>query len=86
LIHGDPKIFLFHLLAVVIVSVYSFAGSYLLYKLTDAIIPLRVFAEQEEIGLDISQHGETMMIPNGHTNGKHHPRQPQFEPALAMSN
>jgi Amt family ammonium transporter len=85
LIHGDPKIFLFHLLAVVIVSVYSFAGSYLLYKLTDAIIPLRVFAEQEEIGLDISQHGETMASVNGHTNGKH-PHQNTLEPALAVIN
>jgi Amt family ammonium transporter len=85
LIHGDPKIFLFHLLAVVIVSVYSFAGSYLLYKLTDAIIPLRVFAEHEEIGLDLSQHGETMVSSNGTTNGKHH-HQETFDPALAMSN
>ncbi len=85
LIHGDPKIFLFHLLAVVIVSVYSFAGAYLLYKLTDAIIPLRVFAEQEEIGLDISQHGETMVSSNGTTNGKHH-HQNTFEPALAAIN
>lgn len=85
LIHGNPKIFLFHLLAVVIVGIYSFAGSYLLYKLTDAIIPLRVPAEQEEIGLDLSQHGETMTIPNGHTNGKHH-HQETFKPALAVSN
>jgi Amt family ammonium transporter len=73
------------LLAVVIVSVYSFAGSYLLYKLTDAIIPLRVFAEQEEIGLDISQHGETMLSSNGATNGKHH-HQNTLEPALAAVN
>jgi Amt family ammonium transporter len=85
LIHGNPKIFLFHLLAVVIVSVYSFAGSYLLYKLTDAIIPLRVFAEQEEIGLDISQHGETMVSSNGATNGKHH-HQNTLEPVLAEVN
>ena len=28
--------------------------------LTDLIIPLRVSAEQEEIGLDLSQHGEVM--------------------------
>lgn len=69
LIHGDPKIFLFHLLAVVIVGVYSFFGSYLLYKLVEKIIPLRVFAEHEEIGLDLSQHGETIMSES--SNGKH---------------
>ena len=32
----------------------------LLYKITDLIIPLRVTGEQEEIGLDLSQHGEVM--------------------------
>ncbi len=32
----------------------------LLYKITDLIIPLRVSGEQEEIGLDLSQHGEVM--------------------------
>jgi Amt family ammonium transporter len=31
-----------------------------LYKFTDFIIPLRVSEEQEEIGLDLSQHGEVM--------------------------
>jgi Amt family ammonium transporter len=69
LMNGDPKTFLYHLLAVVIVGVYSFGGAYLLYKLTDKIIPLRVFPEHEEIGLDLSQHSET--IANGYTNGKH---------------
>ncbi|MGH7495524.1 MAG: ammonium transporter [bacterium] len=69
LMHGDPKTFLYHLLAIVIVGVYSFCGAYLLYKATDKIIPLRVFPEHEEIGLDLSQHGET--IANGNTNGKH---------------
>ena len=30
----------------------------IIYKITDMIVPLRVSAEQEELGLDISQHGE----------------------------
>ena len=33
LIHGDPTIFLYHLLALVIVSLFTFGGSFLLYKL-----------------------------------------------------
>ncbi|NUO79315.1 ammonium transporter [candidate division KSB1 bacterium] len=69
LIHGDPETFMYHLLAVVIVGGYSFVSGYLLFKLTDKIIPLRVFPAHEEIGLDLSQHGET--IANGYTNGKH---------------
>ena len=44
----------------VFVAVFSFAGSYFLYKITDLVIPLRVSDEQEEIGLDLSQHGEAM--------------------------
>jgi Amt family ammonium transporter len=44
----------------VFVAVFSFGGSWILYKITDLIIPLRVSAEQEEMGLDLSQHGEVM--------------------------
>src|SRR5439155_9639288 len=44
----------------VFVAAFSFGGSWLLYKLTDMIIPLRVSEEQEAVGLDISQHGEVM--------------------------
>ncbi|MCS7211901.1 MAG: ammonium transporter [Chloroherpetonaceae bacterium] len=57
---GKTETFLYHLLALLIVSVYTFGGSYILYKVTDMIIPLRVREEQEEIGLDISQHGESL--------------------------
>jgi len=60
LIHGTSTVFLYHLLAVVIVGAYSFGGAFVLYKLTDKIIPLRVLSEQEEMGLDLSQHGETI--------------------------
>ena len=46
------------LLAVVVVSAYSFIGTFLLLKLTGVITPLRVEKEDEETGLDLSQHGE----------------------------
>lgn len=59
LIHGHVKTLLFHLLALVIVSVFTFGGSYLLYKLTNLIVPLRVSPQAEKIGLDISQHDES---------------------------
>jgi Amt family ammonium transporter len=36
-------------------------GSFILYKVTDLIIPLRVTEEQERVGLDLSQHGETAL-------------------------
>ena len=58
---GKYQTFLFHLLALVIVAVFAFGGSWLLYKLTDLLIPLRVTHEQETTGLDVSQHGETAL-------------------------
>ncbi len=60
LIHGDSTVFLRHLAALLIVGVYTFGGSYIIYKVTDRLITLRVRPEQEDIGLDLSQHGETI--------------------------
>jgi Amt family ammonium transporter len=57
---GHAMTFLVHCGALVFVAAFSFGGSYLLYTLTDLIIPLRVTSEQEEAGLDLSQHGEVM--------------------------
>ncbi len=60
LIHGVITTFLIHLVALVIVTVFAFGGSYLLYKITDMIVPLRVSKEEEQIGLDLSQHDESI--------------------------
>ena len=57
---GHSYTFFLHCGALVFVAAFSFFGSWLLYKITDLIIPLRVSGEQEEIGLDLSQHGEVM--------------------------
>ena len=61
LFYGHTATFLAHLLALVIVSVFTFGGSFLLYKLTNKIIPLRVSKSDEYDGLDISQHGESIL-------------------------
>ena len=60
---GPEKFTLFtnHMIALVIVSVFAFVGSLILYKITDLIIRLRVTDEQEVVGLDLSQHGETAL-------------------------
>ncbi len=60
LIYGDPTTFLYHLLALVIVAIFTFFGSLLLYKITDLVLPLRVKEGHEELGLDHSQHGERL--------------------------
>lgn len=60
LIYGDPTIFLKHMAAIFLVGGYTFGMSYALFKITDSILPMRVNEVSEEIGLDISQHGESM--------------------------
>lgn len=61
LIYGEYKTFLFHLLTLVIVGVFAFGGSYLLYMLTNFIIPMRVSPKSERLGLDITQHDESYL-------------------------
>ncbi|MCL4547250.1 MAG: ammonium transporter [Bacteroidetes bacterium] len=60
LIHGETHTFFMHMIALAIVSVFTFGGSYLLYMITDKILPMRVSKEEEIEGLDISQHGESI--------------------------
>ena len=62
LIYGHTTTFFYHLLGLVIVSLFTFGGSFLLYKLTDLIVPLRVNIQDEIEGLDFSQHGETYKL------------------------
>jgi len=60
LFFGEWHLFVTQLEALVGVSIFAFFGSLLLLKITDMITPLRVSAEEEAIGLDISQHGEKL--------------------------
>jgi Amt family ammonium transporter len=58
LLFGNPKQLAVQIGSVALVAVYSFAVSLGLFKIIDMVIGLRVDAEQETVGLDISQHGE----------------------------
>jgi Amt family ammonium transporter len=60
LMYGGMILFLHHVVSLVIVVVLVFSVSCLLYKVANWISPLRVDAEQERVGLDISQHGESL--------------------------
>ena len=61
LLHGGVTVFIHHMIALVLVSAFTFFGSILLYKITDKIIPLRVTETSEDEGLDRSQHNENVM-------------------------
>lgn len=54
---GVPQ-FLNQLKGVAFTMVFAGAGTFLILKLVNALVGLRVSEEQETIGLDLSQHGE----------------------------
>jgi len=58
LLHGGWAIFGHHMLALLLVSLFTFGGAYILFVITNKLIPIRVSEESEIIGLDLSQHGE----------------------------
>lgn len=60
LFFGETKLFLTHLGAMLLVSVFAFGGTFVLLKITDLISPLRVSEVEESEGLDWSQHGERL--------------------------
>ncbi|MCO6359529.1 ammonium transporter [Roseivirga pacifica] len=62
LIYGDPSTFLKHMAAIFLVGGFTFGLSYLLFKVTNAIIPMRVTEQAEDLGLDISQHNESIVV------------------------
>jgi Amt family ammonium transporter len=59
LFYGNPGQFLIQVIAVVVTMAFSFVVSYILFKILDATMGLRVTADDEVAGLDISEHQET---------------------------
>lgn len=59
LFHGNPKQLLIQLAAVAVSVAYSFVMSWILLKLVDKFIGLRVSGDNESIGLDLTQHSES---------------------------
>jgi len=59
LFYGNPGLFLVQLKAVVVTIVYSFIVSFVLLKIVDALVGLRVSEDEERIGLDLTQHRES---------------------------
>jgi Amt family ammonium transporter len=60
LVFGETQTFVSHCFALVGVGVFTFLGSYFLYVITNLFIPLRVVSQDELLGLDVSQHGESV--------------------------
>ncbi len=60
LVRGGTHLLSAHVKALVVVVPLLYAVTWMLYRVTDRIIPMRVSDAEEASGLDISQHGETM--------------------------
>lgn len=58
LLYGNYEFFFIQFKALLIVVVFSFTMSFLIFKLINVIQPIRVSSEDEEEGLDASQHDE----------------------------
>jgi len=71
---GNTAFFFTQLKAMAIAVGYSFGVSFIIFKVIDMLMPLRVSSEEEELGLDATQHNEkysqgTLIVSNG--NGKY---------------
>jgi len=60
LFYGETKLFMVQLFALIGVSVFVFLSTFVLLKITDLIMPLRVSETEEKEGLDWSQHAEKL--------------------------
>jgi Amt family ammonium transporter len=58
LFYGNPKQFLIQLAAVAITIVFAFGVTYVLAQVLNRTMGLRVSEQEEDLGLDLSEHGE----------------------------
>lgn len=58
LLQGNAVFFGVQALTVVVVGLFSAAGTWVILKAVDRIVGLRVLPEEERMGLDLSQHNE----------------------------
>ena len=57
-IYGNPNQIGLQVIGVVSTAAFSFGGTIVIFKIIDRFIGLRVKEEQEEVGLDLSEHAE----------------------------
>ncbi|MBI4842040.1 MAG: ammonium transporter [candidate division NC10 bacterium] len=59
LFFGNPGQLWVQALSVLVTWIFAFVGSWILLKIVDAVIGLRIHEEDEVMGLDLSQHNES---------------------------
>jgi Amt family ammonium transporter len=58
LLYGNPSQFVTQLITVVAAAAFAFIVTYVVAKVLDSVMGLSVSEREEEVGLDISEHGE----------------------------
>ncbi|AJA49452.1 ammonium transporter NrgA [Clostridium pasteurianum DSM 525 = ATCC 6013] len=58
LYYGNPKLLGAQLIAIIITVIYAAIVTFIILKVVDKIVGLRVSEEEEETGLDVTLHGE----------------------------
>ena len=62
LFYGDATVFWHHLVALVCIVPFIMGMSFICYQITNFIYPLRVGEKSEKLGLDMSQHKESIIV------------------------
>jgi len=60
LFYGEWTLFNAHVIGLISATIFTLVVAFILLKITDLITPLRVTQADEEVGLDLSQHGEKL--------------------------
>jgi Amt family ammonium transporter len=60
LLEGNPHQLVAQLYGIVVTILWSAVVTFVILKITEFMVPLRVRQEDEIIGLDVSQHGEAL--------------------------
>ncbi|MDO8302006.1 MAG: ammonium transporter, partial [Sedimentisphaerales bacterium] len=58
LFYGNPKQLVIQLIAVGVTAAYAFIATWIIFKLVDKFIGVRVSEKEEAMGLDLTQHNE----------------------------
>jgi Amt family ammonium transporter len=58
LFYGDPSLLLKQLIAIVATAIFVSVATFILVKVVNVFVPMRVNEEEEKVGLDLILHGE----------------------------
>lgn len=94
LVHGNPALMINQIIAIVATIAFTFIMSFIILKVIDAVMGLRIDEEDEVTGMDLSLHNETGYALGGfsggsleHGTGTFSPQpSPAMKPATSKSN